>query len=131
MFVERRVVMTPKTARVDDDTCQVQGVHLDRLIEAKKSAVPERDLQRLGLIYKAFGDPTRLKILSGLRGGEMCVCDLAAWLGLSQSAVSHHLRRLRDLALVKGRRDGKIVYYDLDDDHVADLLDIGLKHVRE
>ncbi len=120
-----------KADLVDDGTCQIQCVHLDRLIQARQTAVPERDLDRLGLIYKAFGDPTRLKILSGLRGGEMCVCDLAAWLGLSPSAVSHQLRRLKDLALVRSRRDGKIVYYALDDDHVADLLRIGLEHVRE
>lgn len=125
-------MVTPKrTVLVDDDTCQIQCVHLDRLREARRAAIPERDLDRLGLIYKAFGDPTRLRILSGLRGGEMCVCDLAAWLGLSQSAVSHQLRRLKDLALVRSRRDGKIVYYALDDDHVADLIRIGLDHVRE
>ncbi len=120
-----------KTVFVDHETCDIQCVHLDRLREARQTAVPERDLERLSLIYKAFGDPTRLKILSALRGGEMCVCDLAAWLGLSPSAVSHQLRRLKDLALVRSRRDGKIVYYALDDDHVADLLRIGLDHVRE
>jgi DNA-binding transcriptional ArsR family regulator len=125
------VTARQKAESVGDEACQVQCVHLDRLIEARRDAVLERDLDRLGLIYKAFGDPTRLKILSGLRGGEMCVCDLAAWLGLSPSAVSHHLRRLKDLALVRNRREGKIVYYALDDDHVADLLRIGLEHVRE
>jgi DNA-binding transcriptional ArsR family regulator len=125
------VTALKKTAPADDGTCQVHCVHLDRLKKARQTAIPERDLERLGLIYKAFGDPTRLKILSGLHGGEMCVCDLAAWLGLSASAVSHQLRRLKDLALVRSRRDGKIVYYDLDDGHVADLIRIGLEHVRE
>ncbi|HDM09620.1 MAG TPA: transcriptional regulator, partial [Desulfobacteraceae bacterium] len=62
---------------------------------------------------------------------EMCVCDLAAFLGLTESAVSHHLRRLKDLALVKSRRDGQILYYSLDDEHVSELLKIGLEHIRE
>jgi len=66
-----------------------------------------------------------------LAGGEMCVCDLAAFLGLTESAVSHHLRRLKDLALVKSRRDGQILYYSLDDEHVSELLKIGLEHIRE
>ena len=66
-----------------------------------------------------------------LWGGEMCVCDLSAFLGLSESAVSHQLRRLKDLALVKRRRDGQVLYYALDDDHVASLLNIGLEHVCE
>ena len=66
-----------------------------------------------------------------LAGGEMCVCDLAAFLNLTESAVSHQLRRLRDLALVKNRREGQVLFYSLDDEHVAELLDVGLKHVRE
>jgi len=66
-----------------------------------------------------------------LRKVEMCVCDLAAFIGLSESAVSHQLRRLKDLALVKGRRDGQIMYYALDDEHVSGLLEVGLEHVRE
>jgi DNA-binding transcriptional ArsR family regulator len=66
-----------------------------------------------------------------LRNVEMCVCDLAAFTGLSASAVSHQLRRLKDLALVKSRRDGQIIYYSLDDEHVTGLLEVGLEHVRE
>jgi DNA-binding transcriptional ArsR family regulator len=78
-----------------------------------------------------MGDPTRLKIVLALSGGEMCVCDLAAFIGLSESAISHQLRRLKDLALIKNRREGQVLYYSLDDEHVADLLDIGLEHIRE
>jgi DNA-binding transcriptional ArsR family regulator len=70
-------------------------------------------------------------MVMALMGGEMCVCDLAAFIGLSESAVSHHLRRLKDLSLVKSRRDGQILYYSLDDDHVAKFLEIGLEHIRE
>jgi DNA-binding transcriptional ArsR family regulator len=78
-----------------------------------------------------LGDPNRLKIVMALKNVEMCVCDLAAFTGLSESAVSHQLRRLKDLALVKSRRDGQIIYYALDDAHVSALLEVGLQHVRE
>ncbi len=88
-------------------------------------------MDRLSLTYKVLGDPNRLKIVMALRKVEMCVCDLAAFTGLSESAVSHQLRRLKDLALVKSRRDGQIIYYALDDAHVSGLLEVGLEHVRE
>ena len=87
--------------------------------------------QHLARIYNLLGNPTRLKIVMALKSGEMCVCDLAAFIGLSESAVSHQLRRLKDLALVRNRRAGQILYYTLDDDHVSDLLEIGLAHIRE
>ena len=106
-------------------------VHPDRVKTARREASPEDELQRLALIYKILGDPSRLKILMALRRNEMCVCDLAALTAISESAVSHQLRRLKDLALVKTRRDGQVVYYSLDDKHVVLLLDIGLRHVRE
>ncbi|MBI9074630.1 MAG: helix-turn-helix transcriptional regulator [Desulfatibacillum sp.] len=115
----------------DEDTCWVRCIHQDRVEEARKNAVPDRDLQRLADTYKALGDPSRLRILMALSRGEMCVCDLAAYLEISESGVSHQLRRLRDLALVKNRRDGKILYYSLDDDHVFRLVALGLEHVRE
>jgi DNA-binding transcriptional ArsR family regulator len=88
-------------------------------------------MERLALTFKVLGDPTRLKIFVALSGGEMCVCDLAACLGLSESAVSHQLRRMREQALVKPRREGQVLYYSLDDGHVAELLRLGFEHVRE
>ncbi len=117
--------------RLKDDGCQVRVVHLDRVARARQEAIPDHDLDRLALTYKVLGDPTRLKIVMALWGGEMCVCDLSAFLGLSESAVSHQLRRLKDLALVKKRRDAQVLYYSLDDEHVTGLLNIGLEHVRE
>lgn len=113
------------------ELCGVRVVQFGRVNRARKEAIPEQDLNRLALTYRVLGDPTRLKIVMALGGGEMCVCDLAAFLGLSESAVSHQLRRLRELSLVKNRRDGQILYYSLDDAHVADLLNVGLEHVRE
>ncbi|MCB2146457.1 MAG: metalloregulator ArsR/SmtB family transcription factor [Deltaproteobacteria bacterium] len=118
-------------APCQDETCGVRVVHLERVARAKGEAIGEKDLERLALTYKIMGDPTRLKIILALRGGEMCVCDIAAFVGLSESAVSHQLRRLRELALVRSRRDGQILYYSLDDAHVLDLVTVGLNHIGE
>ena len=83
----------------------------------------------LAEMFKALSDPTRVRIVSLLAQSELCVCDLSAALGTSQSAVSHQLRTLRDLRLVRWRRDGRQIYYTLDDEHVADLFRRGLEHV--
>jgi DNA-binding transcriptional ArsR family regulator len=116
---------------IDGELCGVRVIHLNRVNRARREAVDESGLDRLAQTFKALGDHTRLKILTALRSQEMCVCDLAAYTCLSESAVSHQLRRLKDLALVKPRREGQIVYYRLDDDHVAGLLDIAISHVSE
>ena len=113
------------------ETCDIRVVHLDRVARAKAEAIAENDMEQLALTYKIMGDPTRLKIILALRGGEMCVCDIAAFLGLSESAVSHQLRRLREFSLVRSRRDGQILYYSLDDNHVLDLVTVGLHHIEE
>ena len=124
--------MSSNRARlVDEDGCQIKVVHLDRLEQARKDAIADQELDRLALTYKVLGDPNRLKIVMALRNVEMCVCDLAAFTSLSDSAVSHQLRRLKDLALVKSRREGQIIYYSLDDDHVERLLAIGLEHIND
>jgi DNA-binding transcriptional ArsR family regulator len=120
-----------KARLVDEDGCQIRVVHLEKVEQARREAISDRDLAQLSLTYRVLGDPNRLKIVMVLRNVEMCVCDLAAFTGLSASAVSHQLRRLKDLALVKSRRDGQIIYYSLDDEHVKGLLGIGLEHVRE
>lgn len=121
-----------KAKRPDaSETCRVRVVHRERVQEAREKAIPDPELDRLALTYKVLGDPTRLKIVIALRAGEMCVCDLAAYLGLTDSAVSHQLRRLKDLALVRQRRKAQVLYYSLNDDHVLDLLNIGLEHVQE
>ena len=106
-------------------------VHPDRVKSALGEASPDNELAALAVIYRLLGDPSRLKILMALRRDEMCVCDLAALTGISESAVSHQLRRLKDLSLVRSRREGQVVYYALDDKHVVLMLDIGLRHVRE
>jgi ArsR family transcriptional regulator, lead/cadmium/zinc/bismuth-responsive transcriptional repressor len=113
------------------DRCGVRVLHLERIEEARKAASSEKEASRLASIYKALGDPTRIRMIMALLDGEICVCDLAAFLGLTESAVSHQLRLLREQALVKKRRDGQVLYYSLDDEHVSDLLQVGLDHVRE
>ena len=116
---------------IEKNGCWVRVIHMDRVRHAREGAVPAAELDRLARTFKMLGDPTRLKIVMALQAGEMCVCDLAAYLGISESAASHQLRRLSDMALVKNRRDGQVLYYALDDGHVAGLLDIGLTHLRE
>ena len=122
---------TAKAKFFEEDGCLVRVVHLDRVEKARDEIISERELERLSLTFKVMGDPNRLKTVMALRSGEMCVCDLAAFTGLSESAVSHQLRRLKDLSLVKSRRDGQVIYYALDDEHVSVLLEVGLEHVRE
>jgi len=113
------------------EACDIRVVHLERVAWAKAEAIAENDMARLALTFKIMGDPTRLKIIMALRGGEMCVCDIAAYLGLSESAVSRQLRRLRESSLVRSRRDGQILYYLLDDNHVLDQVTVGLHHIEE
>ncbi len=114
-----------------DDFCQIRVIHEERLAKARANALAPEEGGRLSTLYKALGDPTRLQLLLGLRDGEMCVCDLAALARVSESAVSHQLRKLRDWGLVRNRRDGQILFYSLDDDCIARLLEVGLDHVRE
>jgi DNA-binding transcriptional ArsR family regulator len=114
---------------INEDGCQIKVVHLDRVEQARREVIADQELDRLSLTYKVLGDPNRLKIVMALRKVEMCVCDLAAFTGLTDSAVSHQLRRLKDLALVKSRREGQIIYYSLNDEHVSKILNIGLEHI--
>lgn len=113
------------------DRCQQRIIHHEKVLAAREKALDEKEIQRLSQIFKTLGDPTRLRILTALSEQEMCVCDLAALLDVSESAVSHQLRLLRTMSLVKNRRDGTVLYYSLNDDHVRVLIDIGLEHTRE
>lgn len=108
-------------------------IHVDeatlRTIDEKMP--PEEELQDLAEFYKVFGDATRLKILYVLLSAEMCVYDIAAVLGMSQSAISHQLRVLKQMELVKNRRAGKTIFYSLADDHIVTILSQGLDHIEE
>jgi ArsR family transcriptional regulator len=113
------------------DSCDVIQIDLTRVRRLRAALVGGDTVTGLADTFRALGDPTRVRILDALSHGELCVCDLAAVLSLSQSAVSHQLRLLRGLRLVRARREGRMVFYTLDDLHVVDLLRQGLKHVGE
>lgn len=114
-----------------DDACLARETHPGS-IERARGALPKAgELQELADTFKTLGDGARLGILGALSAGELCVCDLAETLSMSHSAVSHQLRILRAARLVKYRRQGKNVFYSLDDDHVEALMRLGLAHVRE
>ena len=112
------------------DVCSETLVHPEAVTEAR-AAVDSAPVEALAETFKVLGDPTRVRILLALSVRELCVCDLAELLAVSQSAVSHQLRILRAHRLVRPRREGKLVYYRLDDDHVRTLFAEGLRHVKE
>ncbi len=110
--------------------CEETFIHKDQVKIAQKYLVDGLTSTHLATTFQALSDPTRVRLISALTNVELCVCDLAAILGMSQSAVSHQLRSLRDLRLVKSRRDGREIFYTLDDDHIRQLFDLGLEHVQ-
>ena len=110
--------------------CDCDMIH-EKTVENTRSRMQnEEDYLDLATLFKMFGDGTRVKILHALELNEMCVCDLAALLGMTKSAISHQLKALRLGNLVKSRRDGQVVYYSLADDHVKYILDIGFDHIH-
>jgi ArsR family transcriptional regulator len=114
-----------------DDLCDVHLVHEDAVHEALREREDAEHLTYLADTFQILANPTRLQIVDALARRELCVCDLAAVVGVSQSAVSHHLRQLRQMKIVRYRKDGRMAYYRLDDEHIASLFAIGLQHVRE
>ena len=113
------------------DKCKCNVVHLSVVNKVKKDLIDEDKCKNLADFFKVFGDPTRIKILNALLLNEMCVCDIAYLLEMQQSAVSHQLRVLRAARLVKYRKEGKSVYYSLDDAHVGNIINQGLDHIIE
>jgi len=113
------------------DLCGSRVIHEDKIERARLNGLGSDDINCVTRTFKAMGDPTRLKILWALELGEMCVCDLAALLEITESAISHQLRTLRHLDLVTNRREGTILYYRLNDHHVSQLINLALEHVRE
>ena len=113
------------------ETCEYIHVHEDIVSQVNENMPDEEILYDLAELFKIFGDSTRIKILYVLFESEMCVCDIAQLLGMSQSAISHQLRALKQSKLVKYRREGKTVFYSLADSHVRTILDQGMEHVAE
>lgn len=99
-------------------------------IKTAPTRISEKDAARLAELFSALADPSRVRILSAIQDEEMSVGDIAGEVGISESAVSHHLRGLRMMRLVRARKEGREVFYALDDDHVADLFQRGLEHIR-
>lgn len=113
------------------ECCEVQMIHEEVVNTVKEKLPKEEILYDLADLFKVFGDGTRIKILCALFESELCVCDIAALLNMTHSAISHQLRVLKAAKLVKNRKVGKIVYYSLADDHVQHIFDQGLAHVTE
>ena len=116
---------------MDELTCTEHKVHQDIIDKVAKVMPDESVLYDAAELLKVFGDPTRIRIIFVLEQSEMCVCDIANLLGMTQSAISHQLRVLKQARLVKYRRDGKAVYYSVSDDHVHTIMAMGLEHINE
>ncbi len=112
------------------ECCEISLIHEDVIKRVALEIPGEILLHELADLFKVFGDSTRVRILHVLSVSEMCVCDIAAVLGMTQSAISHQLRTLKNARLVKNRRDGKVVYYSLDDEHVKHIFDQGMEHIK-
>ncbi len=113
----------------EEKCCNV--IHTDIIDKVKVKMPNENTLYDLAEFFKVFGDSTRIRILWALGESEMCVCDIAALLNMTQSAISHQLRYLKKSRLVKNRKEGKVVYYSLDDNHIKDIFEQGLTHINE
>lgn len=111
--------------------CAETHVHEEVVKRVKEELLSQEEFNELGTLFKMFSDPTRLKILSLLFNEEMCVCDITVLLDMTQSAVSHQLSVLRQNRLIKYRRNGKNVYYSLDDEHIQMIYNAGLAHILE
>lgn len=111
--------------------CEEEKVHRDVVKRIQNKLLSIDTYNELGTLFKMFADPTRLKILSLLFQEELCVCDISCLLDMTQSAVSHQLSVLRNNRLIKYRRDGKNIYYSLDDEHIQQIYDAGLSHILE
>ena len=117
--------------KFNDEKCEVTLIHEDNVKKAINELPDDELIADLSDMFKIFGDQTRVKILMALESGEMCVCDIAAVMDMSQSAISHQLRVLKQSNIVKTRREGKVVYYSISDDHVKEIFDIAIVHVQE
>jgi ArsR family transcriptional regulator len=119
----------PPTTAIE--ACISEGIH-QHIVEKVRKLMPDQvDLYELADLFKLFGDSTRIAILWALSESEMCVCDLCALLQMKQPAVSHQLKNLKQARVVKARREGKVIYYSLDDDHIRKLLNLGMEHLLE
>jgi DNA-binding transcriptional ArsR family regulator len=120
-----------RMAMNDVECCEENCIHAELLKKAREKMPDEDELYDLAELFKVFGDSTRIRILFVLFGSEVCVCDLAETLNMTQSAVSHQLKILKQAKLVSSRREGKSVFYSLADEHVRTIIDQGREHIEE
>ena len=120
-----------KIEEAEVEQCELKPVHEKTVEKVKKDMPVEDELQDLADFFKVFGDLTRVKMLYVLFQSEMCVCDLAQVLQMTQSAISHQLRVLKQMKLVTNRREGKTVFYSLADSHIKTIMNQGMEHIRE
>jgi ArsR family transcriptional regulator len=113
------------------DNCDVPHLDADHAATREAQLLSPGTVQEIAATFSVLGDPTRIRILDALTGGELCVCDIATLAGISESAVSHQLRLLRGMRLVRARRAGRQVFYTLDDQHIVELLRLAVTHVQE
>ena len=117
--------------KTEIECCDIICIHEDKVQKGMETLPDEEKVKELAEFYKVFADATRVKILYVLLENEMCVCDLAAILKMTQSAISHQLRVLKQMKLVKNRREGKTVYYSLADGHIQNIISQGMEHIME
>lgn len=113
------------------EVCECNAIHEEVVCEVRKMMPEEEKLYDLAELFKVFGDTTRVRILCALFESEMCVCDISVLLGMTQSSISHQLRVLKTAKLVKNRKEGKVVYYSLNDEHIKHIFEQGLEHISE
>lgn len=113
------------------DLCECNIIHEDVVERVRRQMPDETPVYEVSELFKVFGDSTRSRIICALRLEEMCVCDLAALLNITQSAISHQLRILRSSRLVKSRKQGRVVYYSLDDAHIGEIFSLAFTHIME
>ena len=130
-FGENILVVKTQSGNEAVETCMIKGIHRDILSAVRKKMPHSVSVYELADLFKLFGDSTRLGIIWALSESEMCVCDLSEILGVSQSAVSHQLKTLRQANLVAFRREGKTAIYRLKDEHVKQIIKIGMEHISE
>ena len=114
---------------VNIEVCDCGEIHTDCVDCVRQNMLDEKSFQEVSELFKVLGDYTRIKIIYALSRKELCVCDIAEVLGMSQSSISHQLRVLKSARLVKFRKEGKVVYYSLDDEHISGIFNAGLEHV--
>ena len=116
---------------MDENLCEITIIHEDVVKEVKKIMPKDDEIYDLAEFFKVFADSTRMKIIYALMENELCVCDLANIVNTTQSAISHQLKILRQSKLVKFRKEGKVVYYSLDDEHISQIVKKGREHIEE